>query len=300
MLKKRRSGLLLHITSLPSKHGIGDLGPAAFEFADFCERAGVSLWQLLPLNPTDPATGNAPYSSISAFAGNPLLISTELLEADGYLTAEETAPALSFSRDRVDFDAVIQHRGEVFKKAFARFQAQKGGPEKEAFQEFVIQEAHWLHDFALFVALKDKVGKKPWVKWPEELRDRHEVAMETASRELLQPIEYAKFLQFTFFKQLKALRERCAEGGVVLLGDLPIYVSHDSADVWANRELFKLHPDGRRKVQAGVPPDYFSKTGQLWGNPVYRWDVLAERGYDWWLRRLERSLELFDCVRIDH
>ena len=301
MLTKRHSGLLLHVVSLPSKFGIGDFGPAAHEFVDFLNEAGFSLWQILPLNPTDGATGNAPYSSISAFAGNPLLISIETLFSEGYLDRSDLDGALHFPKDRVDYDRVIAHRSKVFKKAHGFFRASETARrERELYGKFVEEKSCWLDDFALFVAIKQKMGGKPWIKWPKGLRDREPEALREAVDELADSMEYTRFLQYLFFKQLSVLRKKCTEKKVSILGDLPIYVSHDSVDVWTNREIFKLHPDGRKKVQAGVPPDYFSKTGQLWGNPVYRWDELAKSGYEWWLTRLEQSFDLYDSVRIDH
>ncbi len=300
MLMKRRSGLLLHIVSLPARYGIGDLGPAAYEFLDFLNRAGIGLWQILPLNPTDQATGNAPYSSISAFAGNPLLVSPEQLFSEGYLTHADMKE--EFSGNRVDYRAVTLHRETILRRAYETFQKSKHSSRlgSDEFDVFVGDQDAWLHDYALFTAIKNSFGGKAWYDWPEDVRDRDPEALAKAAQDLEDMVRYTKFLQFLFFRQWKTLKKKCAENQVRILGDLPIYVSHDSSDVWANRNFFKLHDDGRKMVQAGVPPDYFSQTGQLWGNPVYRWDVLAESGYDWWLTRLEQSLKLYDLIRIDH
>lgn len=302
MLVKRRSGLLLHIVSLPSRYGIGDLGPAAYEFLDFLQRAGFGLWQILPVNPTDQATGNAPYSSISAFAGNSLLISPDLLLTDGYLTPDDVKDAPEFCENRVDYGAVTSHRERLLRRAYDVFRNSgvRKCSEKDEFNEFVGGKNSWLHDYALFVAIKTRLDGKAWYHWPEDVRDRNPGALKKAASDLEDMVRYTKFLQFLFFRQLEALKTKCAEKHVQILGDLPIYVSHDSVDVWTNRDIFKLHKDGSKKVQAGVPPDYFSKTGQLWGNPVYKWDKLAESGYDWWLTRLEQSLQLYDAIRIDH
>ena len=297
MSRRRESGILLHITSLPSSHGIGALGFHARRFADFLAGAGQRIWQVLPLNPTDTALGNSPYSSNSAFACNPLLLSPERMVHDGVLITEDLGEAPRFPSGRVDYPAVTAHKNALLRKAFARFQARE--PE-DAFQRFLQDRADWLEDYALFVALKERYQGRPWNRWPRELRDRDPAALEAARKALCGRVGFERFVQYLFHGQWVSLREHCTGLGVRIFGDLPFYVNHDSADVWTHPELFRLDGDGNPVTVAGVPPDYFSRTGQLWGNPVYRWDRLKETGYDWWSRRLRRNLELFDLVRIDH
>ncbi len=265
---KRTSGILLHPTSLPGPNGIGELGPAAFRFADWLYDAGQTLWQVLPLGPT--GYGESPYQLFSAFAGNPLLISLDPPDPRG------------FSEDRVDFERVLPCKQALLRQAFQRFT-----PTPE-FRAFTIQEAPWLEPYARFMALKDLHGGVAWTEW------------DPAARPDPRQIQYHQFLQFEFFRQWDALRRYCAGRGIRIMGDLPIYVAHDSADVWANRELFQLDAAGRPTAVAGVPPDYFSATGQLWGNPVYRWDRLAAGGYRWWIDRMRAALRMFDLVRMDH
>jgi 4-alpha-glucanotransferase len=300
MLDRRRSGLLVHITSLPSRFGIGDLGPASHEFIDFLARAGQTVWQVLPLNATDPASGNAPYSSPSAFAGNPLLISPEKLVQDGLLEEKDLEPVPDLPRGRVSYEEVIAYKSRILEKAYERFSHFRTTQSTVDYDVFCEENAFWLDDYVVYRALKNHFGGKPWTEWPAELRDRESEPLADATDELDGEIRRARFRQYLFFNQLRALRKRCNENRVFLLGDLPIYVSHDSADVWGHRDIFKLTQDGNLAAQAGVPPDYFSATGQLWGNPVYRWDVLQRRGYGWWIKRMAHSLRLYDLVRIDH
>ncbi len=296
-MKRRGSGIFLHITSLPSPHGIGDLGPGAYAFLDFLARTKQSYWQILPLNPTDPVYGNSPYSSISAFAGNPLLISPEYLVREGYLADVGEAKLPRFPEGRVDYAAVIAHKKRLFHLAFGRFRKMA---DKKEYQRFCREHSGWLDDFALFTALKKHYKNKSWDRWPQGVRDREPEDIARMRQKLRPRIENEKFLQYVFFKQWFALKEYCDRHGIKVIGDIPIYVAYDSADVWANRELFKLDEMRRPAAVSGVPPDFFSKTGQLWGNPVYRWDVLQERGYDWWVRRLGYGMKLYDFIRIDH
>ena len=298
-LAERGFGVLLHLTSLPGPYGCGDLGSSAREFADWLARAGASCWQFLPLTPTETFLGNSPYSSPSAFAGNPLLISPELLMHAGRIRLAEAQQHLPPARGRVDFGAVRCHRDALLGSAFAR--ARDGLARDAAYQEFLaVPRAAWLTDYARFCALKAREGGRSWCEWPEPLRRRDPAALAAADRELAGEMEAVRFSQHLFFSQWAELRAHCRELGIALIGDLPIYVTHDSADVWAHQELFRLDAAGRPTVVAGVPPDYFSETGQRWGNPVYDWAANAAGGYGWWLSRLAHNLSLCDVVRLDH
>ena len=292
----RSCGVLLHVSSLPSRWGIGDLGRGADLFLDFLSSSRQSLWQILPLSPTDPGQGNSPYSGLSAFAGNPLFISPELLVEDGLLELSDLDDHEPLSVERCDYAGSALIKGKLFKRAFRKFLSSKDSE----FSRFCERNNEWLDDFALFVSLKGHLEGAPWYEWPALLRDRDEDTLKKAMDDLADKIEYARFLQYVFERQWGRLRRACREKGVSVIGDVPVYVSHDSADVWAYRGLFDLDPAGRAKKVAGVPPDYFSKRGQRWGNPVYRWDVLEKDGFRWWIRRLSHALSLFDMVRIDH
>jgi 4-alpha-glucanotransferase len=295
----RAAGILLHPTSLPGPGGIGDLGPGAERFLESLARARQSIWQVLPLGP--PAWGDSPYQCLSALAGNFRLVSPERLLEEGLLDHSDLASAPDTPPDRVDFRAATTWRRGLLEKAFAAFRAGRGAADlEERFHAFLEREKPWIHDWALFAALKEATGGAAWMDWPEEIRRRDEAAIEAAWREHYDVAERHRFVQFLFFSQWDALHARARELGVDLLGDLPIFVSGDSADVWANPELFDLDEAGRPRTVAGVPPDYFSETGQLWGNPLYRWDVHAERGWSWWIERLRASLRLADRIRIDH
>jgi 4-alpha-glucanotransferase len=293
----RSSGILLHITSLPSPFGIGDLGPAAYRFADALAEAGQRWWQVLPVTPTDPVSGNSPYSSISAMAGNPLLLSPQLMVEEGWLFPEDVRDVPPFPRGRCDYRAVIPFKTELLKRAYERFRMAGDDPGARLFYN---TQASWLDDFAFFTVIKRLQGGRAWAQWPADLRDRRGAALERVREKMAPEIEREKFIQYIFFKQWTAFTLYCRERGVRLIGDVPIYVNWDSADVWTHPGLFKLGSDGRPLVVAGVPPDYFSLTGQLWGNPIYRWDTLQETGYTWWIERLGHNLGLFDVVRLDH
>jgi len=297
-MDKRGSGILLHITSLPSPYGVGDLGPEAYRFADFLAQAKQSYWQVLPLNPTNPAYGNSPYSSISAFAGNTLLISPDLLIEEGLLSREDLEPIPPFPESRCDFSEVISYKEKLLERAYQHIG--QNGKGRESFEAFCLENSSWLEDFALFVVLKKHFGEKVWNEWPRELRDRDLNSLRAIKEESHNQIEKEKFWQYLFFKQWHSLRNACQEKGVHLFGDLAIYVSLDSADVWANPGLFKLDAEKRPALVSGVPPDYFSETGQLWGNPVYHWNVLKKSNFQWWIGRIAHNLKLFDVVRIDH
>jgi len=296
--RERASGILLHPTSLPGPYGIGDLGKEAYRFVDFLVDAGQRVWQVLPLGPT--GYGDSPYQSFSTFAGNPLLVSLERLLAEGWLRPEDLDGGCDFPAGTVDYGAVISWKQEILRKAHDGFRAHGSAAQKEAFEEFRNANRHWLGDYALFMVLKISHGYEMWTKWEERLSLHRQVALDRARKELADEIEAIQFAQFAFFTQWRELRDYCHQQGVAIIGDIPIYTAHDSADVWANRELFQLDAGGNPTVVAGVPPDYFSRTGQLWGNPIYRWDRLAETRYSWWVGRLRASLDLADVVRIDH
>ncbi len=292
----RAAGVLLHPTSLPGRFGVGNLGPEAHRFVGFLARARQKVWQVLPLGPT--GFGDSPYQPFSSFAGNPNLISPEALVADGLLGEADLAGAPAFPRERVDFGAMISFQRRVLRAAFERFSAGPGRLGSE-FDGFVAAQAGWLEDFALFMAIHERESRS-WSEWDPALALRRPDAMASARRELATAIAFHHFQQFLFARQWSALRARCHESGIRILGDLPIFVAYDSADVWAHPELFELDAQGRPTVIAGVPPDYFSPTGQRWGNPLYRWDALAASGYSWWIERMRSLLATVDLVRIDH
>ncbi len=297
-MDNRGSGILLHITSLPSPFGIGDMGPQAYGFAEFLTETGQQYWQILPLNPTDLLHGNSPYHSSSAFAFNPLLVSPELLVQDGLLgegSIQEPEPG--FPESHVDYARAAIRKEEILGRAYEAFQLQS---EKQGYEAFCRENAYWLDDYTVFLALKSQYGGRCWNEWPQDLRTRKPETLEWAKNEFHAFIAKAKWLQYIFFTQWVALKHHCNEKGIRIIGDIPIYVIYDSADVWAHPELFKLDEEMKPTVVAGVPPDYFSETGQYWGNPVYRWEVLKERGYDWWTDRIAHNIKLFDHVRIDH
>ena len=296
-LDRRRSGVLLHPTSLPSRFGIGDLGPAALDFLDYLAHAQQSLWQVLPLGPT--GFGNSPYASPSAFAGNPLLIAPELLVDQGLLEPAELAELADLPADHVDFARLARPKRQLLEIAFERARQQDAADLQARFGAFRETQASWLDDYALFAALADAHGRV-WTEWDEPLRDRQPEALARAREQLADRIAFHAFGQFVFAEQWRALRSRAHALGIAIVGDIPIFVAHDSADVWANRHLFKLDERGQPRVLAGVPPDYFSTTGQLWGNPLYDWEAMAREGYRWWIARFEQLLSLVDVVRVDH
>jgi len=294
----RSSGILCHLTSLPSRHGVGDLGAHAYGFVDFLAETGQNIWQMLPLNPTVHAYGNSPYSSPSAFALDPLFCDLEELVDRRLLGREELGTAPEFAPHHVEYSRVREYKERLLDQAYQRFP--EGTATAHEFQAFCRDNACWLNDFALFSALKDHFGSKVWSEWPPPARDREPGYLCQAAQELEAAVRREKFLQFTVWRQWALLRAYCREKRIQVMGDIPIYVNYDSADVWAHPRLFKLDQAKRPTVVAGVPPDYFSDTGQLWGNPVYNWPVLREEGYSWWIQRMQRNAELFDLVRIDH
>ncbi len=297
MTDQRASGILLHPTSLPSRGGIGDLGPAAYEFLDFLSAARQSLWQILPLCPV--GYGNSPYSGISAFAGNPLLVSLERLAEAGWIERGRLAQ-LSDSEGKVDYDRVRAVKWPLLREAAQNFLASASGSTRAKYESFCRENAAWLDDYSVFVNLRERYREESWNSWPRELARREPKALERARRELAREIEITRVVQFAFFEQWRALRSACRRRGVRLVGDVAIFVSFDSAAVWTNPEIFRLNADLEPEVVAGVPPDAFSADGQRWGNPLYRWDVLQQRGYDWWVRRMQSALALCDLVRLDH
>lgn len=294
----RSSGILLHFTSLPGRFGIGDLGSCAYEFADFLADSGQKLWQLLPLNPT--GYGDSPYQCFSAFAGNPLLLSLERLAEQGLLQATDLAHVPVFPVDSIDYGSVIGYKTGVLRRAAQVFFADGSRSDLSAFENFCQTSAAWLDDYALFMACKDAHQGVIWTAWEPEIRRRTPQALQEWSKKLALEVAAFKFWQFAFFQQWESLKTYAQARAIRFMGDIPIYVAHDSADVWAHPELFYLNDQGSPTVVSGVPPDYFSATGQLWGNPIYRWDVLAANGYQWWIERFRASLALFDVVRLDH
>ena len=290
----RSAGILLHPTSLSGPHGIGELGPEALRFVDFLKEAGQGLWQVLPLGPTGPE--GSPYSAYSAFAGNPLLISTDRLLDDGLLEPGQVPK--NMPPGSVDYGAVDVSKKEMLRQAYSNVRAGKGLG--EGFEKFREREQGWLGDYALYAALKEKFGGASWVRWDREISQREPGALKEARRELSDDVLRHEFVQYLFYEHYGTVKEAANEAGVEVVGDLPIFVSHDSTDVWANQRLFYLDDEGGPTVVAGVPPDYFSETGQLWGNPLYRWDVMEEEGYAWWVSRLSQALTLYDATRIDH
>jgi 4-alpha-glucanotransferase len=298
MAFRRSSGILLHPTSLPGGYGIGDLGPAAVDFVELLAAGKQRLWQVLPLGPT--GYGDSPYQCFSAFAGNPLLISLDRLIDDGLLSAAEAGPALSRPTNTVDFPAVIAHREALWPRVLERFDASGASPIHERFERFRLNEANWLNDYALFMAVKSAHGQASWILWTRDIARREPDAIARWTDRCSRDIRQHQLTQFLFFEHWQRIREACHARSIQIMGDLPIFVAHDSADVWSRQELFRLDSNGNPEVVAGVPPDYFSATGQLWGNPHYRWDELARTGYAWWIARFRALLTMVDAIRIDH
>ncbi len=297
-MKGRASGVLLHISSLPSAYGIGDLGPGAYRFIDFLSKTRQGLWQLLPLNPTSTAHGNSPYGSASVFAGNPLLISPDHLVRDGFLEKKDLAGRPSFSNQRVNYKNATRYKTRLLRTAWRKYR--KRLDTDVGFQRFCKENENWIEDFALFSALQGRFRGTIWSRWPTPLRDRHTGALRRWRRELKDTIEMQKFSQYIFFKQWEALRDYGHRKKIRFIGDIPIYPNYDSVDVWSHPEIFKLDAHKKPVVVAGVPPDYFSAKGQLWNNPIYRWDILKKKRYAWWVRRAAHNLKLTDLVRLDH
>ncbi|HEV8370914.1 MAG TPA: 4-alpha-glucanotransferase [Pyrinomonadaceae bacterium] len=295
---QRASGILLHPTSLPNRFGVGDLGPHAFTFADFLESSGQQLWQVLPLGPT--GYGDSPYACYSAFAGNPLLVSPDKLFEEGLLTRQELDDISALPTDRVDFERVHTAKDAVLRKAYDHYQHSTDTRLRSAFETFVEENTSWLDGYALFRALKTAHGGVAWTDWEPTIIRREPVVLASARNKLQADVEAHKFFQFLFFKHWFALKAYCNERRIKLIGDIPIFVAQDSADVWTNPDQFKLDQNGRPVVVAGVPPDYFSATGQYWGNPIYNWERMLADGFRWWIERVRASLQIVDIARVDH
>jgi 4-alpha-glucanotransferase len=294
---ERSGGILLHPTSLPGPYGIGDLGPQAYHFVDWLEATGCKLWQLLPLGPT--GYGDSPYQCFSAFAGNPYLISFDFLLQDGLLTQDDLNNMPDFNASHVDFGLLIPWKLGLLQEAFSRFASASDDLHKE-FNYFCAENASWLDDYALFMSIKEANGGGAWNAWDKSIRRRKKAAMGKARKEHAESVQRYSFYQFLFLRQWNNLHAYANQRDIKIIGDIPIFIAYDSADAWANPDLFYLDKDSLPTVVAGVPPDYFSPTGQLWGNPLYRWDVHKETGYAWWLDRFRAVLKTVDIVRLDH
>src|SRR5829696_3083197 len=293
----RAGGILFHPSSLPGPYGIGDLGPRAYQFVDWLVSTGCKLWQVLPLGPT--GYGDSPYQCFSAFAGNPYLISFDTLIEDGFLTQEDFAKIPAFSASRVDFGLLIPWKLDLLQKVFSRLPSAPENLHKE-FKRFCKDNATWLDDYALFMSIKEANGGGAWSGWDESIRKRKPAALTAARLEHAENILRHSFYQFLFFRQWKKLTSYAHEKGLTIIGDIPIFIAYDSSDAWANPKLFFLDDESLPTVVAGVPPDYFSKTGQLWGNPLYKWSAHKKTGYEWWIERFHSVLSLVDIVRLDH
>lgn len=295
---RRASGVLLHPTSLPGSFGIGDLGPEAFKFVDFLVESGQSYWQILPLGPT--GYGDSPYQSFSAFAGNALMVSPEKLVEDELITDEVLKSKPDFPAHKVDFGAVFEWKRELLANAYKGFHHITSVDLRGKFETFCQENEYWLDDYALYRAIKITQGQKPWYEWPDKFMLRDERTLRTSTEQLFEQIHAEKFYQFLFFRQWHAVKAHANENGVKIVGDIPIFIALDSTDVWCNQDKFKLNPDGTAKMVAGVPPDYFSTTGQLWGNPIYDWDAMRADGFRWWIARFRSAFMTVDIARVDH
>lgn len=294
----RSSGILLHPTSLPGPFGSGDIGASSYQFIDWLSKAGQSLWQMLPLGPVGLA--NSPYMSVSAFAGNPLLIDLYELVDNGWLAQSELGYAQCKSPNRIDYSEVMSFRMNLLQMASERFFKQENFEQQNQYKTYCANEKSWLNDYALFQALNEKYDGEEWTEWEHAIAKRHPNALKKATEELRGHIEFYKFIQWCFNRQWEKLKSYASAHDIKLVGDIPIFVSQHSADVWSHREMFDLDDEGAPNVVAGVPPDYFSETGQRWGNPLYRWDVIEQDGYRWWIDRFRKSFQMFDIIRIDH
>jgi 4-alpha-glucanotransferase len=294
----RSSGILLHPTSLPGRFGIGDLGEEAFNFVDFLLASGQSLWQVMPLGPT--GYGDSPYSSFSAFAGNPNMISPERLAEDGLLSEDDLASYPALPDERVDYGSVIKQKGALLEKAYENFKRSGNNNQREQLKGFHHYAESWLDDYALFSALKESHKGAAWNTWEQPLASRAPAALREAGERLSDRVDAHRFFQYLFFKQWLELKLYSKEKGIKIVGDMPFFVAHNSADVWANPDLFKLEKDGSAGLVAGVPPDHFSKTGQLWGNPIYDWERMRANNFQWWIERMRAAFRMVDVIRIDH
>ena len=297
-MTNRKSGILLHITSLPGQEGVGTLGKEAYAFVDFLEESGQKLWQILPLGPV--GAGNSPYQCYSAFAGNPVLIDLELLLEEDLLNVADFQTLPSFKKTKVEFDKVSTWKSSMLKKAFQQFQENKFDHFRDEYYHFLDEHSWWLNDYALFISAREYFGGLHWSEWDRGIKFREPEAVTNLSEKLEQQIAFEKFVQFMFFRQWHRLKRYANDNGIQIVGDVPLYVSGDSSDVWTNTDIFLLDDELNPADVGGVPPDYFSETGQLWGNPVFNWQRLKERNYDWWMARLHFNLNMFNLVRIDH
>lgn len=297
-MDKRSSGVLLHPSSLFNQYPTGDIGPTAARFVDFLYESGQRWWQMLPIGPI--GDGNCPYQSMSAFGGNPLLISPDRLLAQGFLESSDIEHYMPSNDGKVNYLASKEFNSSLLRRAFENFENKRQAQQCVDFDAFKHLESYWLADFSLFLAIQNKEGTSDWTKWNQELKTRQLDAIIRVQKELEDEIRYHEFIQWQFAVQWNELKFYCKSKGIRLIGDVPMFVAHQSADVWAHQEIFKLNNDGNPTVVAGVPPDYFSKTGQLWGLPVYRWDILHQQKYSWWIERLRIALRRFDHIRLDH
>ncbi|HTP79627.1 MAG TPA: 4-alpha-glucanotransferase [Bacteroidota bacterium] len=295
---RRSAGILLHPTSLPGKFGSGDLGSAAYHFVDWLVSAGQAHWQMLPIGPI--GMGNSPYMSLSAFAGNPLLIDLEDLQRRGWLQPQDLANVPSFPTDRVDFSSVIPYRRTLLEKGASTFFKSSDQKDRKSFDLFSSEQKSWLEDYALFSAIQDSRPGEVWTAWAPDLALRKRSALQAASNDLRRRVEFHKFAQWIFSLQWTKLKQYANSRGVRLIGDIPIFVAHHSSDVWSHPDAYELNEHGNPRLVAGVPPDYFSKTGQRWGNPLYKWNVMKKQKFRWWVDRFRRTLDFFDILRIDH
>jgi 4-alpha-glucanotransferase len=292
---ERAAGILLHPTSLPGKFGIGDLGKEAYRFVDFLEAARQTIWQVFPLGPT--GYGDSPYQSFSAFAGNPLLISPEKLKDEGLLSDEDLTSIPDYDPHQIDYGSVIDYKYSLLKKAYENFRNKKTSRE---FEKFIKDNSDWLDDYALFMAAKEYHGGGTWTGWDKELVKRTPSAIKEWTEKLKDQINYVKFIQYTFFKQWTELRTYANSKSVKIIGDMPIFIAYDSADSWQHKDIFSIDEEGNLSFVAGVPPDYFSETGQLWGNPLFKWKEMEKNDFEWWRRRITKLLQFVDIIRIDH
>lgn len=294
----RSCGTLVHPTSFPSKYGMGDLGHEAYEFINFLEETGQTIWQVLPLSPT--GYGNSPYASYSAFAGNPYLISPDKLEEKGYITAEDLSKAFLPMTTEADYETSYEKKDTLYKKAFDQFKSSSSKDVQKKLANFKKQNSYWLEDYTLFMACSLSNNRAPWNKWDKNLAQRKPSAIKKAKKTFADEIEYQTWLQFEFFEQWKVLKNYANSKNIRVVGDIPIFVDHNSADVWSHSEFFAVDKQGNRELVAGVPPDYFSETGQLWGNPLYKWKAIQKDNFSWWIERFRQMFDLFDAIRVDH
>jgi 4-alpha-glucanotransferase len=297
ILNQRASGILLHPSSLPGKYGIGSLGTEAYKFADWLTESGQKIWQILPLGPTD--WSHSPYQAYSAFAGNPNLIDLEFLVRDGYITPESIANPPTFPSGKIDYKTLLPYREIRLKYAFDQFKV-LGGFDTHVYHQFLEQHGWWLESWCLFDACRQNLPQSDWSKWEVSLQLREANALAVYQNKYSEAIAYSKFLQYIFFEQWFALKNYANSKGIAIFGDMPLYVSFNSSDVWCNQSLFLLDKNRQPILVGGVPPDYFSKTGQFWGNPLFDWDRMKDQGYEWWMARLHFNLRMFDLLRIDH